>query len=130
MAIFYKIRNFLSNKWRNFRKKCQRFKRGYAWSDVWNMYDWFIDTNKPMLEHLLYTHQGCPCGIDNKEWEAILQEMIDCLALMDENKAQEYLNIADDDYSAESRNRIDELTKEKKNRFFELFSEWFYCLWD
>ena len=130
MTLFDNLRNFLSNKWRNFRKRCQRFKRGYAWSDVWNMYDWFIDTNKSMLEHLLYTHQGYPCGIDNKEWEAILQEMIDCLALMDENKAQEYLNIADDDYSAESRNRVDELTKEKKNRFFELFSEWFYCLWD
>ena len=130
MAIFYKIRNFFTNKWWNLRKRCQRFKRGYAWVDVWNMYDWFINTNKPMLEHLLYTHQGYPCGIDNKEWEAILQEMIDCLTLMDENKAQEYLNISDDDYSAESRNRVDELTKEKKNRFFELFSEWFYCLWD
>lgn len=130
MVLFYKLSNFISDKWWNFRKRCQRFQRGYAWGDIWDMDVWFINTMTPMLQHLLNTHHGNPATITNKEWELILQEMIDCLALMDENKAQEYLNIADDDYSAESRNRVDELTKEKKNRFFELFSEWFYCLWD
>ena len=130
MALFYKLSNFISDTWWNFRKRCQRFQRGYAWGDIWDMDVWFIFTVKPMLKHLLNTHQGCPCGVDNKEWELVLQEMIDCLTLMDEDKVQEYLNIADNDYSAESRNRIDELMDEKKNRFFELFSKWFFYLWD
>lgn len=56
--------------------------------------------------------------------------MIDCLELMDEDKAQAHLGIAEDDYSAESYKKVGELMEEKKNRFFELFSKWFFNLWD
>ena len=99
---FYRARNFFRNKWWGFRKRCQRFKRGFAWSDVWDMDAWFISTTKPMLEHFLEKHCAYPCNIENEEWEAILKEMIDCLELMEE----------------------------KKDRFFELFSKWFFNLWD
>lgn len=55
--------------------------------------------------------------------------MVDCLELMDEDKAYAHLGIADD-YTLESYKRVGELMEEKKNRFFELFSKWFYNLWD
>jgi len=127
---FYRVRNFIREKWWEFRQRCQRFKRGFAWGDVWDMDAWFISTAKPMLEHLLKKHWGHPCNIENEEWEAILQEMIGCLELMDEDKAQAHLGIAEDDYSAESYKKVGELMEEKKNRFFELFSKWFFNLWD
>lgn len=127
---FYRIRNFFRDKWWEFRKRCQRFKRGFAWSDVWNMDDWFISTAKPMLENLLKKHHGHPYNIENEEWEAILQEMISCLELMDEDKSRAHLGIAEDDYSHVSCKKAFELMEEKKNRFFELFSKWFFNLWD
>lgn len=127
---FYRARNFFRDKWWDFRKRCQRFKRGFAWSDVWDMDIWFISTAKSMLEHLLKKHCGHPCNIKNEEWETILHEMTDCLELMCEDKAQDYLGIAEDDYSLESYKKVRELMEEKKNRFFELFSKWFFNLWD
>ena len=131
MRLYYRIKNFFVYGWDSFRRRCQRFIRGYAWSDVWNMDSWFKRTVKPMLEHLLEHHVGYPGGeISNKDWEAILREMIDCLMLMDEDAVIEYLGIADDDYSAASYQRVNALMDEKKNRFFELFSKWFYYLWD
>ena len=34
---FYRIRRFFYDRWFNFRQRCQRFRRGYADSDVWDM---------------------------------------------------------------------------------------------
>ena len=121
---------FFRDKWLMFRKRCQRFKRGFAWSDVWDMDAWFISTAKPMLEHLLKKHCGHPYNIENEEWEAILKEMIECLELMDADESRARLGIAEDDYSPASCKKAGELMEEKKNRFFELFSKWFYNLWD
>ena len=76
-------------------------------------------------------HAAYPGGdVTSEDWEAILQEMIDCLDLMDEDAAIEHLGIADDDYSPTSYQRVNALMDEKKDRFFELFSKWFYYLWD
>ena len=127
---FYRVRNFFRDKWWMFRKRCQRFKRGFAWSDVWDMDDWFILTAKPMLEHLLKNHCSHPYSINDEEWEAILKEMIDCLDLMDEYNAHAHLGFAKYDFSADSYKKVGELMEEKKNRFFELFSKWFFSLWD
>lgn len=126
----YRVRSLFRDKWLEFRNRCQRFKRGFAWGDVWGMDAWFISTAKPMLEQMLKKHCGHPCGVENEEWEDILQEMIKCLELMDEDKARVQLGIEEGDYSAESYKKVGELMEEKKNRFFELFSKWFFDLWD
>lgn len=137
MDLYYKIRRAISGFWCDLRVRCQRFKRGYSYSDVWDMDYWFIHTVKPMLIHLrdygistpgkIYNHDGEDGRIN---WKNILTEMIDCLDLMEEDAAQEYLGIADNDYSVESYNKVADLMYEKKDRFFELFSEHFYALWD
>lgn len=127
---FLQTRRFIDRKWTEFRKRCQRFKRGYAWSDVWSMYYWFICTTKPMLEHLLKEHEGHPCNIENEEWESILQEMIDCLELMDEENAYKQFSVPDEEDLSEYYKKVYELMERNKNRFFELFSKWFFDLWD
>lgn len=127
---FYVVRNSFRNKLQKIRQGCQRFKRGFASEDVWGIDTWFISTIRPMLDHLLENHCGNPYTIDNEKWEAILQEMIDCLELMNEEEARDYLGIMNEDYSLESSKKIGELMNLKKDRFFELFSKWFYDLWD
>lgn len=137
MKLYYRIKNFFVYGWDNFSRRCQRFKRGYSWGDVWDMDCWFKRTVKPMLIHLRDTGIGVPWELykedaDNEReaWEAILTEMINCLTLMDEDEAEKHLGIADDDYSFESYRKVRDLMDANKDRFFELFSKYFYNLWD
>lgn len=136
MRLYYRIKNFFVYGWDKFRRRCQRFKRGYAYSDVWNMNTWFMDTVKPMLIHLRDYGIGMPmelCGDfehDRDAWEAVLTEMAVCLTLMDDDEARKHLGIADDDHSFKSFQKIYELTEQNKNKFFELFSKYFWDLWD
>lgn len=49
---------------------------------------------------------------------------------MNEDAAREYLGIADDDYSVGSYKRANAFVDENKDKFFKLFSEHFFSLWD
>ena len=137
MWLYHRVKNFFVYGWDNFHRRCQRFKRGYAYSDVWDIDFWFMRTIKPMLIHLRDHGIGIPWDLYNHDdeneridWENILTEMVECLDLMDEDNAQKYLGIADDDYSVESYKKVNDFMYEKKDRFFELFSKHFYSLWD
>lgn len=139
MNLYYRIIGFFEDCWLKFKRSCQRFKRGYSYSDVWNMDHWFINTVKPMLMHLRDYGIGIPSelyveyvdgGNERERWETVLTEMIECLELMDEDTAEKYLGIADNDWSAASYEKVRNLMSEKKDYFFELFSEYFYHLWD
>lgn len=137
MNLYHKLKNKLIYDIDSLRARFQRFKRGYSYGDVWDMDFWFMRNVKPMLIHLRDHGMGIPFDLylDGEEneraaWEAVLTEMIDCLTLMDEDEAQKYLGIADEEWSVESYNKVNDLMDEKKNRFFELFSKHFYSLWD
>lgn len=137
MNIYHKIKNALFYNVNCLRARWQRFLRGYSYGDIWDMDFWFKRTVKPMLIHLrdyglsapndLYLH-----GVENEReaWEAVLDEMIACLDFMDEDNVQKYLGIENDDYSYESYRKTYDFMDEKKNRFFELFSKYFWNLWD
>ena len=128
--------------WYNFKSRCQRFKRGYSYGDVWDMDCWFIHTVKPMLIHLRDYGIGIPgtlvveCENKREAWEAVLTEMIDCLTLMEEENVYEHLfgenwfELERDDNILEDWKRVCAIMDQNKNRFFELFSKYFYCLWD
>lgn len=132
MSLYYRIKN----AWYDFRCRCQRFKRGWAYGDVWDMDVWFMRTVKPMLTHLKDHGIGIPgefcIGEDGNRiyWENTLTEMISCLELMDEDNAEKYLGISDDNRSVESYKKVHDLMEENKNRFFELFSKYYFDLWD
>ena len=136
MTLYYRIRNFFVYGWDNFRRRCQRFKRGYAWSDVWSMYGWFMLTLEPMLIHLRHNHVGVPMEFENNSggWNEVLDEMIHCLGMMDEDKVYEHLGFCGtDDYGRMTKADYENVYKtmeENKNRFFELFSKYFFDLWD
>ena len=136
MILFRIIRNKIIYGLDNLNGRMQRFERGWSYGDARDLDCWFMANVKPMLIFL----RDHGCGIPNDlyvdgeneriKWETILTEMIDCLTLMDEDEAQKYLGIADEDWTVESYNKVNNLMEEKKNRFFELFSKHFYSLWD
>ena len=135
MNLYYRIKNTISYFWYNLRARYQRSKRGYSYGDVWNMYDWFMGTVKPMLIHLKNEGMGYPGEFkDRSEQEAILDEMIDCLDFMDEDKVYALFGFCEiDDYkrmTKEDHQRIYKTMEENKNRFFELFSKYYFDLWD
>ncbi len=137
MRLYYRIKNSIRDLYWGFRARYQRFKRGYSYGDIWDMDGWFMRTVKPMLIHLRDHGIGVPNDLykegaenEREDWEAILTEMVECLDLMNEDAAQEYLGIADNDYSVGSYQKVNALVDEKKDRFFELFSEHFFSLWD
>ena len=132
MKIFYKIKY----AWDNFRRRIQRFKRGWAYSDVWNMYCWFMTTLKPMLVHLKNNHMGVPMEFENDldGWTKVLNEMINYLDMMNEDNVYDHFGFGDwnswrEMTSADYVN-IYKTMEENKNRFFELFSKYFYDMWD
>lgn len=135
MRLYYKIRNRILELRYELRTRCQRFIRGYAWADVWDMDIWFMRTVKPMLIHLRDHGIGFPGEFYNeegsrKQWEDVLTEMINCMELMDEDNVERHLGIDLYDYSHESYLKVRNCMDENKNRFFELFSKYFYHLWD
>ena len=132
MNIYYHIKNTITNAWYDFRCRCQRFKRGWAYGDVWDIDQWFMRTIKPMLIHLKNNGTSYPIGFnDISEWRTVLEEMINCLNFMDEDYTLDFFDF--DNYDCMTRDdweHVYEIRINNKNRFFELFSEHFYDLWD
>ena len=126
--------------WDKFRGRYQRFKQGYSYGDVWNMFDWFIGTVKPMLVHLRDHGIGIPQELyvegenERAQWESVITEMINCLDMMDENNVEKHLGFnyygAWKDMTKDDCDKINKIMTENKNKFFELFSKYFYDLWD
>lgn len=123
--MFSRIRFFIRDAYWNFRRNCQRFSRGYSWGDVWDMYSWFLETLEPMLRHLQKEHMGHPGKYSDDEWTERLGKMADCLHLMDE------CNVIEEVYGGDYMNKgIAATMEENKKKFFEMFAEDFYSLWD
>ena len=135
MKLYYKTKWAIINAYWGLRKRCQRFKRGFSWGDVWDMDQWFMEIAKPMLTHLKTNGNSYPNDFKSRdEWCAVLDEMIDCLELMEEDKVYEFLGFRRyEDYwrrTTEDRKKAYEIRENNKNRFFELFNKHFYDLWN
>jgi hypothetical protein len=140
MNPYYKIRRIIRDFWYDLRSRCWRFKRGWSYSDVWNMDYWFIETIKPMLIHLRDHGCGCPTEFYDEEtdscvaWTNILTEMVNCLDMMNEDNVYKHYGFDDwgcwERMTTEDYKNIYNTMEKNKNRFFELFSKHFYSLWD
>ena len=109
-------------------------KHGYSPVARWETFGWFISVMREILIHYRDNRMGTPVVIPdyniddliskNKNIEIynnILNEMIELLDQMDEN------NSAYNDVSLEEMHSAMDTAK---NKFFELFSKYFYTLWD
>ena len=109
-------------------------KHGYSPVAQWETFEWFIAVMREILINYRDNRTGTPVVIpdyhtddlisENKNIEIynnILDEMITLLDQMDEN------NSAYNDVSLE---KMHSAMDSAKNKFFELFSKYFYTLWD
>ena len=120
------------DQWDDLRYRCQRFKKGYSDRDVWEMREWFIQTAKPMLRELSAKAYNYPEEAGEEQWREILLEMADLLEIMDvwdDTAARKQAGVEADDKSQTGAQLIGAEKEKAKNRFFFLFSKWFYDMW-
>ena len=97
-------------------------KHGYSPVAKWETFEWFIDVMREILTNYRYNRVGTSGVVeyrDDDSWSdeneeaynKILDEMIELLDKMEERY-----------YLSENN--------EAKDRFFELFSKYFYTFWD
>ena len=134
-----------------------RARHGYSDSDVYNVDMWFLNIMPKILEQLRDTTISAPLlpntdeNTCHEEWRNILSRMVFLLNEMDEDKCN-YINPFEDSYEkyilekCEDKNfkRNKDLEKlyygEEQNKwnyinsckreFFDLFSKYFYDLWN
>lgn len=121
---------------RTLKSKIQRFIRGYADEDVWQMDYWFINIVPKMLRQLRDKGMGYPSKFNSKEeWHDELNKMIYYL-----EQANPFDDKEENEYSTDEKfepekflQRELEIQKDKnkmKDEFFKLFNEYFWELWD
>ena len=109
-------------------------KHGYSPVAQWETFGWFITVMREILINYRDNRTGTPVIIpdyhtddlisENKNIEIynnILNEMIELLDKMDECNST---------YNGVSLEEMHSAMDSAKNKFFELFSKYFYTLWD
>ena len=109
-------------------------KHGYSPVAQWETFNWFISVMREILINYRDNRTGTPVVIpgyhtddsisENKNIEIynkILNEMIKLLDKMDECNST---------YKGVSLEEMHSAMDSAKNKFFELFSKYFYTLWD
>ena len=109
-------------------------KHGYSPAAQWETFEWFITVMREILINYRDNRMGTPVVIpdyniddlisENKNIEIynnILNEMIELLDKMDECNST---------YNGVSLEEMHSAMDSAKNKFFELFSKYFYTLWD
>lgn len=129
------------NWWRNlkdipifFQRIFFTLKHGYSPVAQWETFEWFIAVMREILINYRDNRTGTPVVIpdyhtddlisENKNIEIynnILNEMIELLDKMDECNST---------YNDVSLEEMHSAMDSAKNKFFELFSKYFYTLWD
>jgi hypothetical protein len=108
-------------------------KYGYDEYATWETYNWFIDTMKSVLTKYNSNRYGIKIITGNwsdieeneKAWNDVINRMIELLDLMDRSNPKYDTEEYDTDYE-----KKDSEMEAAKEEFFQLFSEYFYYLWD
>ena len=135
----------------------QRARHGYSDNDVYNVDMWFLNIMPKILKQLRDTTISAPLlpntdeNTCHEEWRNILSRMIFLLNEMDEDKCsyknpfeEEFNHYIKEKYSGHLKKSNGDLEKlfcgEEQNKwnyinsckreFFDLFSKYFYDLWD
>ena len=108
----------------------QRMFKGYDVVDTFETFAKFIERYSKILTDYRKSHYGYPGTMTEEEWDAVVDEMIYHLKYMDEETVTEELEKdVPDDWSA-SHKTVGEIMDKHKDAFFELFSKYFFDLWD
>ena len=127
---FYRVKNWIRDTYWEIRYGFQRMFKGYDSVDTFETFSKFRERYINILSDYRKHHWGYPGEMTVEEWDAIVDEMIYHLHYMDEETVVEELekNVPND-WSA-SYKTVNYILDKHKDEFFELFSKYFYHLWD
>lgn len=79
--------------------KCawQRANKGYCFRDLWNIDKWFLAIMPKMIQELKERKMGYPVGLSEKEWDSILDEMIQCFKEAN-SETTSFINLYEEEY--------------------------------
>ena len=120
-----KIIKFPRNFCKFIGELCSFLHNGFPYEAIYDHYWWFLKQTKAQFQRYLKNYLGYP-GRDgartNEEWENIVKHMIDLLDYIEESE-YDYSTPFSSDYTEEMRVKA-------KDEFFDLYSKWFFDLWD
>lgn len=105
-------------------------RHGYPPQATWEIYEWHRRVMLETLSEFRKNFHGYPCLFDNEDaspeeqydrWGAIIDEMCEYLDDMNEDNY---------DLSIENFEKSDLAREKAKDKFFELFSKYYFYLWD
>jgi hypothetical protein len=127
---YYRVKHWIKDTYWEIRYGFQRMFKGYDSVDTFETFAKFRERYLKILTQYRKNHIGYVWGMTADEWDAIIDEMIYHLRYMDEETVTEELEKdVPNDWSA-SHKTINNILENHKNSFFELFSKYFYDLWD
>ena len=127
---YYKVKWWVREAYWEIRYGFQRMFKGYDSVDTFETFAKFIERYTKILTQYRKYHVGYCSEMTEEEWDNIIDEMIYHLRYMDEETVTKELerNVPDD-WSASYRT-VNYILDKHKDAFFELFSKYFYHLWD
>lgn len=123
----------LKEKFWDLKMKKERAKKGYCRQDVWNINDWFLDIIPKILKDFNEGRFGHPCDLSNEEWGNIIKRIIFCFEEANEDTCSQMNGFNfETDYKKwhERETEIEKYQNDMKNEGLELFSKYFWNLWD
>ena len=127
---YYKVKRCLRETYWEVCYGFQRMFKGYDEVDTFETFAKFTERYSKILADYRNHHLGYPGEMAVEEWDAIVDEMIYHLKYMDEETVTEELERNVPDNWTVSHNTVNEVLDIHKDIFFELFSKYFYHLWD
>lgn len=127
---YYKAKWWIKDTYWEIRYGFQRMFKGYDSVDTFETFAKFRERYIKILTDYRKYHVGYCLEMTEEEWDDIIDEMIYHLHYMDEETVTEELERdVPDDWSA-SMKTVSEVMNKHKDAFFELFSKYFFSLWD
>lgn len=116
-TIYHKPKWFIEDFYYDLKMKSQVLTRGYSDRNMWNYYHDMAELNVKILTKFKKEHVGYPSQLTEKQWDKVLDTIIDGFACIVE---------LDDSYD----NKVHKKMVAKFNKGMELYTKWYFNLWD
>lgn len=127
---YYKAKWWIRETYWEVRYGFQRMFKGYDYVDTFETFAKFRERYIKILTDYRKHHVGYCCEMTEEKWDNIIDEMIYHLKYMDEETVTKELERDVPDDWVASYKTVNPILEKHKDAFFELFSKYFYNLWD